>query len=183
MIDALPIAKRALQRIGLLVPTLPTDVINQVDRRMTSNGINTRGRCNDEAVALLDVLAPIFDKGAVHYCKSVVAGVDLCHSKGHHVPRKEAVRALRVAADSPNTNLEQVLGAYSESIVESSHSAPRRQRGLFVMSAHQAKGKEFDAVVILNASARHFPDTAEGRRLFYVAVTRASREWTELQIL
>lgn len=176
--DALDIAKRALQRIGVLVPTLQADVISQVDRRLTSTGISTRGRCNDEAVGLLQALAPILDNGAVHYCKSVVAGIDFLHSTGHHVPRKEAVRALRAAADAPNPDLEQVLGVYSESIVQSSHSAPRKQRGLLVMSAHQAKGKEFDAVVILNASARHFPDTAEGRRLFYVAVTRASRAWT-----
>ncbi len=46
------------------------------------------------------------------------------------------------------------------------------------MTAHQAKGKEFDAVVLVNATAAHFPDSDEGRRLFYVAITRASKAWT-----
>ena len=45
------------------------------------------------------------------------------------------------------------------------------------MTAHQAKGKEFDAVVLCHATVRDFPDSAEGRRLFYVALTRATTEW------
>jgi ATP-dependent DNA helicase RecQ len=67
---------------------------------------------------------------------------------------------------------------YSETVVSAAQSAPRSGRGLFVMTAHQAKGKEFDAVVLVNASAVHFPDNDEGRRLFYVAITRASKDLT-----
>lgn len=51
-------------------------------------------------------------------------------------------------------------------------------RGLFVMTAHQAKGKEFDAIVMGDAMERFWPDDDDHRRLFYVAVTRASRSWT-----
>jgi superfamily I DNA/RNA helicase len=46
------------------------------------------------------------------------------------------------------------------------------------MTAHQAKGKEFDTVIIFNVGARQYPDTDEGRRLFYVALTRATKAWT-----
>lgn len=45
--------------------------------------------------------------------------------------------------------------------------------GLYFMTAHQAKGKEFDAMILLPASKRWFPADDEGRRLLYVAITRA----------
>ena len=45
------------------------------------------------------------------------------------------------------------------------------------MTVHQAKGKEFDAVILVNAGARHFADNDDDRRLFYVAITRASKRW------
>jgi DNA helicase IV len=35
-------------------------------------------------------------------------------------------------------------------------------------------GKEFDTVILANPLERHYEDTDEGRRLFYVAVTRAT---------
>jgi superfamily I DNA/RNA helicase len=43
-----------------------------------------------------------------------------------------------------------------------------------VITAHQAKGKEFDTVILATALERHYPDTQAGRCLFYVAVTRAT---------
>jgi superfamily I DNA/RNA helicase len=73
--------------------------------------------------------------------------------------------------------LDQVLERYSARVVAATHVAPRLTRGLFVMTAHQAKGKEFDAVILANASRQFFPDDEESRRLFYVAITRASRRW------
>ena len=46
------------------------------------------------------------------------------------------------------------------------------------MTAHQAKGKEFDHVILADASARFYPDNWDSRKLFYVAMTRATRGWT-----
>jgi superfamily I DNA/RNA helicase len=45
------------------------------------------------------------------------------------------------------------------------------------MTTHQAKGKEFDAVVVFPVDARRWPDDDEHRRLLYVALTRATRHW------
>ena len=45
------------------------------------------------------------------------------------------------------------------------------------MTAYQAKGKEFDAVVVADATKRLWPDDEETRRLFCVAVMRASTSW------
>ena len=52
----------------------------------------------------------------------------------------------------------------------------RRQRGLLLLTAHRAKGLEFDHVIVLDGgwgqrSAKEDPDAA--RRLYYVAMTRA----------
>jgi len=96
------------------------------------------------------------------------------------LPRIGAVDALRDTVQAfgvAGGDLEQLLGTYSTRVVEAAHMAPRVSRGLFVMTAHQAKGKEFDAVVLANASSQFFPNNEESRNVFYVAVTRASRLW------
>lgn len=46
------------------------------------------------------------------------------------------------------------------------------------MTVHQAKGKEFDAVVIADAFNRFYRDDEESRNVFYVALTRATKSWT-----
>ncbi len=45
--------------------------------------------------------------------------------------------------------------------------------GVDVVEASEVKGLEFDYVVIIEASARYWPDTDHHRRLLYVAATRA----------
>jgi superfamily I DNA/RNA helicase len=44
------------------------------------------------------------------------------------------------------------------------------------MTVHQAKGKEFDSVVVAVVNEEAFPDNLEGRRLLYVALTRGRRQ-------
>lgn len=45
--------------------------------------------------------------------------------------------------------------------------------GVDVVEASQVKGLEFDYVIVIEASAQHWPDTAHHRRLLHVAATRA----------
>jgi DNA helicase-2/ATP-dependent DNA helicase PcrA len=45
--------------------------------------------------------------------------------------------------------------------------------GIDVVEASQVKGLEFDYVVLVEASAAHYPDTPHHRRLLHVAATRA----------
>lgn len=60
--------------------------------------------------------------------------------------------------------------------------------GINVTCVQQAKGLEFDYVVVPDASAGIYPDTAQARRALYVASTRASHQlllssvgpWTEI---
>jgi ATP-dependent DNA helicase RecQ len=61
---------------------------------------------------------------------------------------------------------------------EWSRDARGEQRGLMLMTAHRAKGLEFDDVVILNGGwdrPSQNEDIDAPRRLFYVAMTRARR--------
>ena len=65
-----------------------------------------------------------------------------------------------------------------EWLAEWGHDARRRQSGLLLLTAHRAKGLEFDDVVILDGgwegrSRDKDPDSE--RRLYYVAMTRARR--------
>lgn len=178
--DAQAIARHAADRVKTLVPTVPKPVLKQVHNRLLVEGVNLRGNCSAETAALLRAFEPLYEHGAAHYVSSVVAALDTCTDQGHHLPRMEAVRALRATAEGSAANggeLEELLARYAENVLVTSQAAPRYGRGLFVMTAHQAKGKEFDVVILVNASRRAFPDTDERRRLFYVAITRASSEW------
>jgi superfamily I DNA/RNA helicase len=91
------------------------------------------------------------------------------------------VRALRAAVQAlagQNADVDSAIAAYADRVVAAAHiTAPQLANGVFVMTAHQSKGKEFDTVILANPLERHYPDTAEGQRLFYVAVTRATSRW------
>ncbi|WP_163538562.1 RNA polymerase recycling motor HelD [Gracilibacillus sp. YIM 98692] len=54
-------------------------------------------------------------------------------------------------------------------------------KGIVIIPAYLAKGIEFDAVIIINASYRNFQDELE-RNLFYTACTRAMHELSLLSI-
>ena len=65
-----------------------------------------------------------------------------------------------------------------EWFAEWSRDARKRQTGLLLLSAHRAKGLEFDDVVILDGDWDRPSNGEDGdaeRRLYYVAMTRARR--------
>lgn len=170
----------AVGRLDELVPTLRAPVMKQVRRRVLPTGVNLKG-AGDESARILQALEPIYTQGPSAYFESMAAGLEACARAGHHLPRAEAVRSLTVTAAALKrqpADLDLALQRYSAAVVDAANTAPRTNRGLFVMTAHQAKGKEFDAVVLADAMDRFWPDDDDHRRLFYVAVTRASRWWT-----
>lgn len=70
-----------------------------------------------------------------------------------------------------------------EWIAEWARDTRGQQRGLLLLTAHRAKGLEFDHVVILNgdwSNPSRNEDTDAPRRLFYVAMTRARQSLTVL---
>ncbi len=71
---------------------------------------------------------------------------------------------------------ETPVDLFVEWLAEWGREIRRRQRGLLLLTAHGAKGLEFDHVVVLDGSwnrvgQNEHPD--EARRLYYVAMTRA----------
>ena len=71
---------------------------------------------------------------------------------------------------------ETPVDLFVEWLAEWGREIRRRQRGLLLLTAHRAKGLEFDHVVVLDGSwnrvgQNEHPD--EARRLYYVAMTRA----------
>ena len=80
------------------------------------------------------------------------------------------------ARQSKNTSWRTAVDRLLEWLAEWGWDVRRRQQGLLLLTAHRAKGLEFDHVVVLDGGwqgggRRH--DTDEERRLYYVAMTRA----------
>lgn len=177
--DSQTIALHAVDRLEALVPTLRTPLLTQVRGRLGPADINM-SRAGSEAGLILRALEPIYDKGPGAYFESVVTALKALASGGHHLPRLEAVRALRITAEATEkepVDLDLALERYAAAVLAATYTAPRMDRGLFVMTAHQAKGKEFDAVILGDAMERFWPDDHDHRQLFYVVITRASRSW------
>ena len=67
---------------------------------------------------------------------------------------------------------------FKEWLAEWGREARRRQQGLLLLTAHRAKGLEFDHVVVLDGGWKRRgsgEDRDAARRLYYVAMTRARR--------
>jgi superfamily I DNA/RNA helicase len=180
LVDTQSVAIHALDRINTLVPTLDAAVVRQVRERLSPAGI-TFQRAGAHAAPLLNALNRIYVQGPQGYFSAIVAAIQVCAERGHHLPRVEAVRAIRAAAETPievGNEAETPIERYSRAVMNAAHSATNVARGLLVMTAHQCKGKEFDAVVLADGFARFWPDSDDSRKLFYVVITRAMRSLT-----
>ena len=89
------------------------------------------------------------------------------------------VELLREAIDEyalETGGAETPLDHFIEWLAEWGRDVRRRQRGLLLLTAHRAKGLEFDHVVVLDggwSSLSRGEDPDAPRRLYYVAMTRA----------
>ncbi|MDE2822802.1 MAG: RecQ family ATP-dependent DNA helicase, partial [Chloroflexota bacterium] len=73
---------------------------------------------------------------------------------------------------------ETAADHFVEWLAEWGRDFRRRQRGLLLLTAHRAKGLEFDHVVVLDGGwerFQHGEDADAPRRLYYVAMTRARK--------
>ncbi len=73
---------------------------------------------------------------------------------------------------------ETPIPRFIEWLAEWGREIRRRQRGLLLLSAHGAKGLEFDHVIVLDGGWNRYGDNNdvdEERRLYYVAMTRAKK--------
>ena len=92
---------------------------------------------------------------------------------------REGLEELFHELGNRETNRQDVI----EWLAEWGRDARKRQTGLLLLSAHRAKGLEFDDVVILDGGwdwPSNGDDRDAERRLYYVAMTRARRSLTLL---
>ena len=83
---------------------------------------------------------------------------------------RQAIGEYRLEAGSAETAVE----SFTEWLAEWGRDFRRRQTGLLLLTAHRAKGLEFDHVIILDGQWREQGEEPDAwRRLFYVAMTRA----------
>ena len=91
------------------------------------------------------------------------------------------IELLHEAADELSLEIggaELPTAHFIEWLAEWGREVRRRQRGLLLLTAHRAKGLEFDHVVVLDGGWRgadRSEDADAPRRLFYVAMTRARK--------
>ena len=74
---------------------------------------------------------------------------------------------------------------FTEWLAEWGRDVRRQQRGLLLLTAHRAKGLEFDHVVVLDGgwnSVGRGEDADAPRRLYYVAMTRAQQTLTLMRL-
>ena len=79
---------------------------------------------------------------------------------------------------------EAPVDHFIEWLAEWARDVRRRQRGLLLLTAHRAKGLEFDHVVVLDGAWGRVgleEDSDSPRRLYYVAMTRARKTLTLVQ--
>ena len=86
----------------------------------------------------------------------------------------EAVNEYELETGGAETPVDHLV----EWLAEWGREVRRRQRGLLLLTAHRAKGLEFDHVVVLDGSRDRIgrgEDMDASRRLYYVAMTRARK--------
>ena len=96
-------------------------------------------------------------------------------------PRSPWIELLRQALEEhalETAGAEVPVDHFIEWLAEWGRDVRRRQRGLLLSTAHRAKGLEFDHIVVLDGGwnkVDRSEDPDAPRRLYYVAMTRASQ--------
>jgi len=96
-------------------------------------------------------------------------------------PWNELLQEGIVEYELETSGAENTVVYFIEWLAEWSREVRRSQRGLLLLTAHRAKGLEFDHVVVLDGgwdSVDRGEDADASRRLYYVAMTRARQTLT-----
>jgi len=172
-------ASQLVEQLAALFPGWPRQKVEQVQNRITADGVKLKGSAPDTR-AVLEPLQALYQIGTHRSYAVLAAMIEVLREQGHLSPYDRTVRGVRrTAAQTAHLDdIDAVLAVHAE---HAGHDAATRTSddgpGLFVSTIHNAKGKEFDAVIVVDASARHFSIDLDRRRLFYVALTRARSRW------
>jgi len=84
-------------------------------------------------------------------------------------------KVVRKPETAENAELKKL---FSNALLQEQHiTAHKKLKGIYVLNVHQAKGKEFDRVILPDVTESTFPlGNNHKKKLFYVAVTRARKK-------
>jgi superfamily I DNA/RNA helicase len=84
-----------------------------------------------------------------------------------------------IATAHPDLSPSEVIGLIEGKFLQFQFARIQRLgKGIYVLTIHQAKGKEFDHVILPYVDSRSFRDTLNFKKLFYVGVTRTKQSVT-----
>lgn len=155
------------------------DDIADFRKRLTTDGIRA-ARLRGEKKVLADRINATLDQcdtlaGAIR-AGAQVAALTAAHENPRLLASDAVYVVRRVFAVHSRLSDEDARNRVLGRIIHLRHkvdSAPLR--GLYLLTCHQSKGKEFDVVVLPYLNNTTFDDTNEGRQLLYVTLTRARK--------
>jgi DNA helicase-2/ATP-dependent DNA helicase PcrA len=164
----------ALALIDLLAETctgLTKDHMRQLDDSLLPDSID-RGR-RQRIRPLLDCLEPLYATPDLDaWCRALACILT-------HPPdwlRIDLPLNLQVVAQLHPSDEDSARVLLDIATRRRREGAPHPHR--CVSTIHKAKGQEYDHVIVVNCGESGFPDTGEGRRLIYTAMSRAKRSLT-----
>ena len=170
-----PLVERALSMLFGLCPTIQANVQTQIQQRLEPNSSRKAG-ASEFVRKVLASIDPIYEDGPLAFFSGLTGAIEVARNGQHQFPGEDQVRLFASVA-ATGGSLEDQLKALRSRLALLSHQAPGVARGIMVMTVHQAKGREFDGIILFDASASSFPPNVDRMRVFYVAVTRARRSW------
>ena len=84
-----------------------------------------------------------------------------------------------IATAHPNLSQSEIIELIEGKFLQFQFARVQRlRRGIYILTIHQAKGKEFGHVILPYVDSRSFKDTLNFRKLFYVGISRAKQSVT-----
>lgn len=153
--------------------------LEALEKRIDVNGIRTTGlraRRKALAVALNEAAENWTDLVGACAAAQRVARIAVNHEEDERLIAQDAAYVVRTGLRLPSSldDQEAKKRVFSRLSQMRFTTEGRRPRGLYLLTCHEAKGREFDMVILPYVSDQIFPDDdEEQRQLLYVALTRA----------
>jgi superfamily I DNA/RNA helicase len=170
-------ATRLLDVAQTVAPRHP--LLDDLRERVCPTGIRT-DRLREPRRSLAERLNQLVEgcdtlAGAIVSARSTVG--DVIAGQDRKIVAWERERVLRqVLSALPEATDDEARAQVDGRILQLRFAAAGTpHRGLFLLSCHEGKGKEFDFVVLPFLSSENFDDDQESRQLLYVSLSRARK--------
>jgi superfamily I DNA/RNA helicase len=177
-VSAISPEHHAARLLKLAQQVAPRHPALDLEARINSNGVDTsRLRSPRREIAEgINELIPLCDSlGGAFQAAQKVIGLAR-RDQDPRVINWDMLFAIRrvLQSSSDRSDAEELEKVKSRVLQARFVSTPSPRRGLYLLSCHEGKGKEFDMVVLPHVSTVNFNDTEEeARQLLYVSLSRA----------